>query len=153
MTADLTRLQAAVRSLSVLVSFEIVMDFVSPAMWVLSEQTSVLSNVARLSSSPTALALCWLLAALLVVPFVLMEVFWRGCKHRRSVIKLATYGMILGAVIWVFMAFLTRNLDYRFAVWNFLFNGAGSLAMGALMANGLNNDQIEIVRHSQRGEL
>ena len=151
MTDDTTRLQSAVRSLSVLVAFELMMDFVSPALWVLTESASVLGTVARLSSSPTALAVCWLLAAALVLPFTVMQIGWPDFVYRRAVIKTATHGLILGAVVWVFMAFLSRNLDYRFAVGNFLFNGLASLALAALMAYGLNNEQKETSRKNQKG--
>ena len=153
MTTDLPRLQAAIRSLSVLISFSIVADFLSPALWILNEPTSVISRVASLATSEVFIAACWFTASSLVIPFVVMQVFFPDCIHRRRIIKSATHGLILGAVVWVFMAFLSRNLDYEFAVWNFLFNGLLALAMAALMANGLNNDQIETERDSQRADL
>ena len=153
MTSDLSRLHSAIRSLSVLISFSIVADFLSPALWILNEPTSVISRVASLSTSEVFISACWFTASALVLPFVLMQLFYPDCVHRRKIIKAATYGMIIGAVVWVFMAFLSRNLDYEFAVWNFMFNGMMALSMAALMANGLNNDQIEVERDSQRAEL
>lgn len=123
-------------------------DFIGPALWVLNERASVISSIARLASNSTALALCWLAAALMVMPFVAVQLFAPECHYRRTVIKIANYGIILGALVWVFMAFLARNLDYNFAVWNFLFNGFISLTFAALMASGLNNDQKE--RHHKK---
>lgn len=143
MTTNLHHLHAAIRCLSVLVSFSILSDFVSPAMWVLSEPLSVLSRIAQHSYSPTGLAICWLLAAGMVMPFVVMQIFWPDYVYRRRVIKAANYGLIAGACIWGFLAFLSRNLDYGFAVWNFIFNSLVAIAMAALMANSLNNDQKE----------
>ena len=151
MTNNIARLQTAVRCLSILVAFELMMDFVSPALWVLTEYASVISTVSRLASSSTALAAAWLLSAALVVPFVLMQIVWPDCRHRTSIIKTATYGLILGTLIWVFMAFLSRNLDYRFVFWIFLLNGLGSLGMAALMANSINNDQKEAEQQQQGG--
>ena len=148
MTTHIERLKEAPRWLSVLVSFQIMSDFISPALWVLNERVSVISNIARLATNPTALALCWLAAAVMVLPFVLLQLFAPECHYRRTVIKIANYGIILGALVWVFMAFLARNLDYNFAVWNFLFNGFISLTFAALMASGLNNDQKE--RHHKK---
>ena len=142
-TTNLRRLYATIRSLSVLVSFQIMTDFISPALWVLYEPTSVISKVATLASSPTALAVVWIASALAVFPFMVMQVFMPTCRYRRVVMKMANFGMIGGALVWVFMSFLSRNLDYEFAVWNFLFNAITSLAMAAIIANSLNNDQKE----------
>ena len=142
-TTNLRRLYATIRSLSVLVSFQIMTDFISPALWVLYEPTSVISKVATLASSPTALAVVWLASALAVFPFVFMQAFIPACRHRRVIMKTANFGMIGGALVWVFMSFLSRNLDYEFAVWNFIFNAITSLAMAAIIANSLNNDQKE----------
>lgn len=146
MTDNLPRLQAAVRGLAVLLAFNVVNDFVSPALWILNEPSSVLSRIASLSSSATLLAGCWLSAAAMVVPFFFMLLFFHECKYRRKIIQMAIYGMLIGAFIWGFMAFLSRNLDYQFAIFNFVFNALMSLAFAALMANGLNNDQLEAER-------
>lgn len=142
-TTNLRRLYFAIRSLSVLVSFQIMTSFISPALWVLYEPASVVSRVALLATFPTALALWWFASALAVLPFLLMQTFFSVCAYRRNLMKLANFGMIGGALAWVFMAFLARNLDYDFAVWNFLFNAVNSFVMAALMANSLNNDQKE----------
>lgn len=143
MTNSITRLQAALRSMAVLLSFNIVNNFISPALWILNEPASVLSRVASLSSSPTILASFWIAASLLVLPFFIMQFFFPNFLHRRIVIQLAIYGLIAGSVIWGFMAFLSRNLDYNFVIPNFIFNSLMALAFAALMANGLNNDQLE----------
>ncbi len=153
MTSDVERLHNAIRSLSVLVSFGIMADCISPAMWVLKESASVLYKVASLSSSSQAIAVCLLVSAALILPFVIMQLFYPDCHQRRQIIKIATYGMILGASIWGLMAFLSRNLDYKFALWNFVFNGLVALTMAAIMANSLNDDQKEIMRDSQRADL
>lgn len=143
MTSDVSRLQVAVRGMSILLAFNVINDFISPALWILNEPSSVLSRVASLSSSAFFLATCWFSAGLLVLPFFYMQLFSPACMFRRQIMKLAIYGMILGALIWGLMAFLSRNLDYQFAIFNFVFNAVMSLGFATLMANGLNNDQIE----------
>ena len=152
MTDDIPRLQALARYLYVMLCLELMVDFVSPAMWVLTENGSVIGRIANLSSPPL-LAVCWLIAASAIVPFLVMQLWWPCCHYRRLIIKLASYGLILGALTWVFIAFLARNLDYQFAIWNFLFYGLASLAMAGLMSYGLNNDQKEIFYDSVKGQL
>ena len=153
MTNNTDRLQAMTRCMSVMAAFEILMDFISPAMWVLSTPSSIIAKVAGLSLSGRALGVVWLIAALLVVPFVLMQCFSPHYRHRRHVIKLCNYGNISGGLIWFFMAFLARDLDYDFITLNFLLNGFGAFALAALLANSLNNDLIEGGLTGKKGTL
>ena len=146
MTTDVNRLQNIVRMLSILIAFEIIMDFISPALWILTEHTSIIGTVARLASSSGSLAIAWLLSTALVAPFIVMQLIFPESIYRTAIIKSAVYGLILGTLIWVFMAFLSRNLDYRFVFWLFLFNSFGSFGMAALLANSINNDQKEASR-------
>lgn len=143
MTNDTDRLQTMARAFSLIAAFEILMDFISPAMWILTTPGSITAKVANMSLSAPVLGGLWIFAAVLVVPFVLMQVFNPEYQHRRGVIKLCNYGNIAGALIWFFMAFLARNLDYEYIILNFVINGIGGLAMATLLAIGLNNDQIE----------
>lgn len=143
MTSNTDRLQAMARFFSILAAFEILMDFISPALWILTTPQSITAKIANLSMSAYMLGGLWLLAAGLVIPFVIMQMFNPNYEHRREIVKLCNYGNVSGALIWFFMAFLARNLDYDFVVVNFILNGLGGLAMAGLLANGLNNDQIE----------
>lgn len=143
MTNNLRRLRFLTRAFSIIAAFEILMDFISPAMWILTTPASLTSKVAYLSTSGTALGVLWLLAGALVMPFVVMQFIDPDYEHRTATIKVCNVGNIMGALIWFFMAFLARNLDYSFIVFNFIFNGVGALVMAALLANSINNDQIE----------
>lgn len=143
MTNNTARLRFLTRAFSIIAATEILMDFISPAMWVLTTPESLTSKVAYLSTSGTALGVLWLLAGALVVPFVVMQFVDPDYEHRTAIIRICNAGNIIGALIWFFMAFLSRNLDYPFIVFNFVFNGVGALVMAALLANSINNDQIE----------
>ena len=143
MTTNLIRLQYMVRCMSVMAAFEILLDFVSPALWILTTPNSIIARVASLSSSSEVMGGCWLIAAAMVVPFVVMQLAWPAYKYRRPVIKLCNYGNLFGGLLWFLMAFMARNLDYGYIVPNFIVNGMGSFFMAALLANSLNNDQIE----------
>ena len=150
MTSNTDRLQAMARCFSIVAAFEILMDFISPALWILTTPQSIVAKIANLSLSATALGAMWLMAAIFVLPFVFMQFFSPNYEHRRIVIKICNCGNICGALIWFFMAFLARNLDYQYIVFNFLLNGMASLVMAALLANSLNNDQIELALTRRR---
>ena len=143
MTSNIDRLQAMARCFSIVAACEILMDFISPAMWIMTTPQSIMAKVANTATSGTALGVVWLVAAALVMPFVLMQFINPNYEHRRAIIKLCNAGNIAGALIWFFMAFLARNLDYEFIIFNFILNGLGAIVMAALLANSLNNDQIE----------
>ena len=142
-TTNIRRLYTAIRSLSVLVSFQIMIAFLSPAMFVLSAESSLPSKVASLATSSMALAVCWFISALAILPFVIMQTFFPACRYRRVIMRVANFGFIFGGLVWAFMAFLSRNLDYSLIVWNFSIYALIPFSMAAMMANSLNNDQKE----------
>ena len=131
------------RCFSIVATFEILMDFISPALWILTTPQSIIAKVASMSTSANIIGGMWLMASVLVIPFVLMQLIDPDYENRRGVIKLCNYGISAGAMLWFFMAFLARNLDYEYIILNFCFNGVGALVMAGMLANSLNNDQIE----------
>ena len=132
------------RCFSAVAAFQVLMTFISPALWVLTTPQSIMARVANLAYSSELLGACWLAAATLVLPFVVMQLGWPDYEHRRIVTKICNYGNITGGLIWFFMAFIARNLDYDYIIFNFLFNGIGSIALAALLADGLNDTQVEL---------
>ena len=142
-----------IRGLSVLLCYEIAIDCISPAMWVVFENASVLSKIASLSSSALALSGLWVMSAMLLTPFIAMQLWLPNYSKRRTVTKLANIGLITGSCVWFFMAWLSRDLDYKFATLNFLFNGTGGMIMATLFALILNEEQNQIEIDSQRADL
>lgn len=142
MRSELDRSRLGVRLMSVLLALDIAKNFISPALWILGEDKSVISVTARLATQPEALAALWLLAALMVAPYVLVQLFAPECGAKRSATKLASRGVCLGGVLWVYLAYLSRNLDYEIATGLFVINGIGSVALGAVLAYGLNSEQL-----------
>ena len=132
------------RCFSAVAAFQVLMTFISPALWILTTPQSIMARVANLAYSSELLGACWLAAAVLVLPFVVMQVGWPDYEHHRIVTKICNYGNITGGLIWFFMAFIARNLDYDYIILNFLFNGIGSIALAALLADGLNDTQVEL---------
>lgn len=139
---ELERSRLGVRLLSVLLALDIAKNFVSPAMWIAAEEKSVIYTVAQLAAYPEAMAAVWLLSAAMVGPYVLMQIFLPECRYARQITKLACNGVCLGGVLWVYLAYLSRNLDYDIVTPLFLINGLGSIALGAVLAYGLNAEQI-----------
>lgn len=142
MRSELARARLGVRLLSVLLALDIAKNFISPALWILGENSSVVSTTARLASHPEVLALLWLLAALMVAPYVLVQLVAPECRAKRMATQLASRGVCLGGVLWVYLAYLSRNLDYDIATGLFILNGLGSVGLGAVLAYGLNSDQM-----------
>ena len=149
MTAALT----GHRVMSVLLALDIARDFVTPALWIVGETTSVISTTARLASFPELLAFAWLLAALMVAPYILMQLFAPDCRWRRKIIKIGCNGVCLGGVMWVYLAYLSKNLDYGIATSTFIGNGISSVALGAVLAWGLNKEQINTQNIIEEGNL
>ena len=149
----MTTASAGPRVMSVLLALDIARDFVTPALWIVGETTSVISTTARLATFPELLALAWLLAALMVLPYILMQVFSPDCRWRRKIIKIGCNGVCLGGVMWVYLAYLSKNLDYGIATSTFIGNGISSVALGAVLAWGLNKEQINTQNTIEEGNL
>ena len=132
------------RCFSSIAAFQVLMTFISPAMWILTSPQSILAVVSHLAFSGLILGWCWLLSASLIVPFIVMQIACPTYKYRRAVTKMCNYGSLFGGLIWFFMAFIARTLDYEFIVVNFIINGIGAFVLATLLADGLNDDQIEI---------
>lgn len=149
----MTTASAGPRVMAVLLALDIARDFVTPALWIVGETTSVISTTARLATFPELLALAWLLAALMVAPYILMQLFAPDCRWRRKIIKVGCNGVCLGGVMWVYLAYLSKNLDYGIATSTFIGNGISSVALGAVLAWGLNKEQINTQNTIEQGSL
>ena len=139
--AELHRSQLGVRMLSVLLALDIAKNFVSPAMWILGESRSVVGIVARLATWPDMLAVTWIAAAVLVAPYIAMQTFFPRVRYQRAITRMACNGVCLGGIVWMYMAYISRNLDYGIATWLFVLNSVASVALGGVLAFGLNSEQ------------
>lgn len=138
------------RCFSGVAAFQVLMTFISPAMWIFTSPQSILARVSQLACSSTALGWCWIIAGACVVPFIVMQLVHPTYKHRRIVTKISNAGSLFGGLTWFFIAFIARNLDYEFIVLNFLINGIGAFVMAALLADGLNDEQLELPIYRKR---
>lgn len=121
-------------------------DMLIGGLWVLSAQ-SLTGRIAQLSTFPTALAVVWMTLSLLVVPYLLLQVFNCFLQYRATVTRLACRAVLAGGVIWIYLAFLSKNLDYEYVTAIFIANGLLNVGMAAILANSLNTAQ----KDAQRG--
>jgi len=143
MIGNVLRSKICVRFISALLAIDLAKNFISPAMWIYGEPRSVIGTVARLATWPEGLALMFCVSALLVVPYVLMRLFRPNMASRNMWTQWACRGLIMGGVIWMYMAYLSRNLDYQVATILFSFNGVMAIVMAGILGYGINQDQIE----------
>jgi len=143
MASGLRRSELGVRLMSAMLALDLAKNFVSPAMWIYGESRSVIGTVARLATWPDGLALVFCLAAAMVVPYILMQLFKPNIASRNVWTQWACRGLLMGGVIWMYMAYLSRDLDYEVVTSLFTFNGAMSLVMAGILGYGINQDQIE----------
>ena len=129
--------------MSALVAIDLAKNVISPALWIYGESTSVIGTVARLATWPEGLAAVFIISALLIIPYIAMQLFNPDIPSRDTWTRLACQGLILGGVLWVYMAYLSRNLDYDVVTPLFAFNGVMSIVMAGILGYGINQNQIE----------
>ncbi len=146
MTNTLEDVQFESRLKGALLAFVLAGGMMMGGLWILSGE-SITGKVARLSSYPQAIAIVWMLLALLVLPYFLNQVC--NCLHdyQRQVVRLACRAVLAGGVIWVYLAWLSRNLDFQYITLIFVINGLSAVGMAAVLAHKLNRAQ----QHAQGG--
>jgi len=144
MMSELQRSRICVRLISALLAIDLAKNFISPAMWIFGEPRSVIGTVARLATWPDGLALVFCVSAVLVVPYILMQLFSPNMPSRNRWTQWACRGLIMGGVIWMYMSYLSRSLDYEVVTALFAFNGVMAIVMAGLLGYGINQDQIEL---------
>ncbi len=138
---ELSHYRFECRLLSTLLAVALMFNMIDPALLVLNEQRSLVATVAKMTGHPAWLAVAFLLLACMVVPFVLMQLFRPECIHQRGIVKLACLAMCIGGVLWIYLAYLSRNLDYETLTGIYARNGGWSICLGAILAHHLNNKQ------------
>lgn len=131
-----TQLQA--RLLGAVLSFELAKDMFTGGLWILSTE-SITGRVARLSAYPEALAGAWFCMAVLVVPYFLMQVFCIGERYAATFTRLACRAILASGVIWCYLAYLSKNLDYAYVTEIFIIAGLVCVAMSLVLAISLNS--------------
>lgn len=140
MKCALTESTTTSRLLGVVLAFELGKDMATGGMWILTDN-SLTGRIAHLSTYPTVLAVVWILLSVLVVPYLLMQVFFVYESWRAFITRVACRAILASGVIWCYLGYLSKNLDYEYVTHIFMMNGIACVAMAALLANGLNTAQ------------
>lgn len=140
----ISKAERLARLLSVVLSLDMIQNMVSPAVWILGTSHSVVSTVSRLAAYPQVIAYCWLALAFLMLPYTWEQITGKPCV---ACTRLACFSLCAGGVLWVFLAYLARSLDYPNIDFLFGFNGLISILMGAVLANSINDEQRAEVPH------
>ena len=120
-------------------ALDMIENMISPALWILGEQRSLISTIASLSSSRTVLGYAWLAAAVMLLPYLVAQLIDKGSRRTT---RLACLSLSLSGVLWTYIAFLARNLDYQYVSGLFIFDGLISLVMAGVLANSINDEQL-----------
>ena len=126
-----------VRLFGALLAVTLASNMVIDALWILSQET-IISKVARLSAYPEAISGVWLMAAALVVPYFLLQALGVFGSHHRPIVRLACRAIMASGVLYAYLGFLSRNLDYAYVTESFVVMSILSMGMAAALAYGLN---------------
>ena len=130
-----------VRLFGALLALTLASNMVIDALWILSQET-IISKVARLSTYPQALSLLWMVSAALILPYFLLQACGCFAGYHRTVVRLACRAIMFGGVVYAYLGFLSRNLDYAYVTESFIIMSLLSMSTSAALAHGLNAAQI-----------
>ena len=108
---------------------------------ILHEDRSIVSLVARLAGHPGMLASAFLVLAVLLLPYLAIQIFSPSPKTRLTVVRLTVHALCAAGVLRIYFAWLSRNLDADTVTGVFLMNGGWCIAMAAVLAYSINNKQ------------
>lgn len=138
-----------VRLFGALLALTLTSKMVIDALWMMSHET-IISKVAQLSAYPTALSVYWFATAALVVPYFLLQAFGIFGNHHRPIVRLACRAVMASGVLYAYLGFLSRNLDYIYVMESFVIMSLLNMGMAAALGHGLNAAQLrkedELVR-------
>lgn len=138
--SELKDLRLELRLVCAVLAFYLAKDMVAGGMWVLSAQ-SITGRIAQLSTYPTLLAACWILLAVPVAPYLLVQLLDIFPHHATTIKRVALRAIMANGAIWGFLGYLSKNLDYQFVTEIFVINALVCFAMSAVMAYGINSAQ------------
>lgn len=140
MTPEHVDVRAESRLLCAVLAFELMKGMATGGLWILSPQ-SITGRIAALSTYPTVLATVWIALSLFVLPFFLTTLCDSETRYSHIISWLGRRAILCSGVIWCFLAFLSKNLDYEFVTAIFISNGVTCLAVSFVLARSINSAQ------------
>lgn len=136
--ADDSRLEA--RLLGAVLAYELGKDMIASGVWMQQTETMI-GRIALLSSSAVVFAYVWMALALLVAPYLFVQITGRFAIYRATATRLACWAVLGSGVLWVYLAYLSKNLDYGSVTWVLVLHGLTCIAMAGILACSLNAAQ------------
>lgn len=127
------------RLMSALLAENMLGDMIDPAMLILSSDYSLVNRVSKLSAYPELMAYLWLFAAVMIVPYVIIQLFDIMSSWGPKLTRLACFGSCVGGVLWALLADLSRQVDHSEITIIFTRNSLSCIALGFILALTLNN--------------
>ena len=124
------------RLLGAVLAFELSKNMVSSGLLML-QPSSMIGKAGRLSSSPEVFSYIWIFLALLVVPYMLVNFCGKWNSRQKVTTRLACWSILASGVLWVYLASLSKGLDYGNLTEVFLLHGLSCIASSTLMAYSL----------------
>lgn len=128
------------RLLGAVLAFELAKDMVTSGMWMLNTET-MMSRIGRLSSSVEVFSYVWMALAILVLPYLVLQVTGYGRDQESNINRLACWAILCSGVCWAYLGYLSKNVDYGYMTQVLILHSTSCLAMAAVLANGLNTSQ------------
>lgn len=129
------------RLLLVALGSSLMFDMLDPMLLILGTGASIVSKAAIITGFPIVIAGAFGAAAALLIPLLIFQIFCPAHEERDFVIRLALIGLALGGVVWMFLAYTVRVLDYTTVTSIFARNGIWNIFLAGILAYRLNYQQ------------
>ena len=130
------------RLLAAVLAFELGKDMLTNGLWMLQPE-SMMGRIAKLSSSAETFAFLWMTLAILVAPYLALQATGKGQSHCTQTTRLACWAVLTSGVFWIYLGYLSKNLDYAYITNIFMVHGITCVAFAGILASGLNALQRE----------
>jgi len=126
------------RMLGATLAFEVAKSMICGGLWVMSPM-SVMGRIAQLSTYPEIMGVLWAFIGTLVLPYLLMQLFNVADQHRAKFTKLACRAILASGVIWFYLGYLSKGLDYQYVTVIFILSGMTCIATATILAKSTRN--------------
>jgi len=139
---ELLHFRAECRFISVLLSLSMILNMVEPAILIFQAPYPMVARTASLTIRPDWIALFFVQACVLLIPYVWVQAFRPDSRARRWVTKLACFGLCVGSALWLLLAYLSTRFEIAVVTGLFLRNSGGAVTFALALAISLNNEQL-----------
>lgn len=137
---ELQHQEVQLRIVAVLLSGMMLFNFLDPAIFILNVPSSIIARVAMMTGEGSCVAWGFIGLSLMIVPYVVMNLFFPRHGCRRDCTKVACLGLAGAGLLWFLLAWASKSTDFPYVVGVYVRSGAGALAFAMTLALSLNNE-------------